>query len=124
MIWSLESGISNRSDRPSRNSQGAGRMTMRRTPYWPAALCVGLSLATLVVVGCTGRTPPAAAVPAKGANGGASEGGDAAGGGSAAESNAKPLANFPDDLAGVLLISGEMVGYTEPCGCTAGQKGG
>ena len=26
--------------------------------------------------------------------------------------------------AGVLLISGEQVGYLEPCGCTEGQLGG
>ena len=88
-------------------------MTMRFTSRWPAAVAVGLSLATLVVVGCTGRTPPSASVPAKA---------DAVG--SAATAAAKPMANWPDDLAGVLLISGDMLGYTEPCGCTKGQIGG
>ncbi|MDB5353018.1 MAG: 5-nucleotidase/2,3-cyclic phosphodiesterase-like hydrolase [Planctomycetota bacterium] len=92
-------------------------MIMRRTSNWPAAVAVGLSLATLIVVGCTGKTPPAAAVPGGGAEADTT-------GSRPAEADAKPLANFPDDLAGVLLISGEMVGYTEPCGCTAGQKGG
>ena len=95
-------------------------MTMRLTSGWPAAFAVGLSLATLVVVGCTGRTPPAAAV---GANSGTADSADASGKASSKPAG-KPLADWPDDLAGVLLISGEMVGYTEPCGCTGGQKGG
>lgn len=95
-------------------------MTYRLPPRWPAAIAVGLSLATLVVVGCTGKTPPAAVVPAKDRTS-ADSGGTAPPEGPAAK---KPLADWPADLAGVLLISGEMIGYTEPCGCTAGQRGG
>lgn len=91
---------------------------MRQTSCWTAAVAVALSLAVLVVVGCTGRTPPAAAVPSSGSA-------DADAQAAAAKTgDPKPLANFPDDLAGVLLISGEMIGYTEPCGCTSGQSGG
>jgi hypothetical protein len=37
----------------------------------------------------------------------------------------KLMADWPTDrFAGALLLSGEMVGYHEPCGCTADQKGG
>ncbi len=94
---------------------------MRRTSSWTAALAVMLCGLVLVVVGCTGKTPPANAIPAQGA--GPNEGADATAS-APPVSDSKPLANFPDDLAGVLLISGEMVGYTEPCGCTSGQSGG
>lgn len=91
---------------------------MRRTSSWTAALAVILCGVVLVVVGCTGKTPPASAIPS-----GEAKAKDTAAAAPPA-SDSKPLANFPDDLAGVLLISGEMVGYTEPCGCTSGQSGG
>ena len=37
--------------------------------------------------------------------------------------SSKLFADWPTPL-GAILISGEMHGYDEPCGCTAGQKGG
>lgn len=96
-------------------------MTMRRTSCRAAAAAAVLSMATLV--GCDGRTPPAVAVPSAGSGSGtAGSSGQTAD--NTASNVAKPLADWPDDLAGVLLISGEMVGYTEPCGCTSGQSGG
>lgn len=87
-------------------------MSTRMTSRWPAAVAVGLSLAALVVVGCTGKTPPKASVPGGGASG------------AGTPTSVKPLADWPEDLAGVLVISGEMAGYMEPCGCTDGQLGG
>jgi hypothetical protein len=93
------------------------RMTTRVSSRWPAAVAVGLSLATLIVVGCTGKTPPTVVVVAKSPN-------SDTGAPSLDKPPAKPIENWPDDLGGVLLISGEMIGYTEPCGCTGGQKGG
>ena len=96
---------------------------MRRTSPWIAPAAVSLSLAILAVVGCTGRTPSGTVIPSSVAetnSGSAIE----AKPGEAAAVETKPLADFPDDLAGVLLISGQMLGYTEPCGCTSGQSGG
>ena len=37
--------------------------------------------------------------------------------------SAKPFAQWPG-LKAVLIVSGEMDGYLEPCGCTGGQMGG
>lgn len=36
----------------------------------------------------------------------------------------KLFANWPKSLAAVLVVSGQMDGYLEPCGCTQGQQGG
>ena len=87
-------------------------------PY--ASIFVLMSFAAIIIVGCTSRTPPAKPATADDTGGGEKPPASA----SPPLANSKPLANFPDDLAGVLLISGEMIGYTEPCGCTSGQSGG
>ncbi len=95
-------------------------MTMSRTPPWAAVLAVGLSIGAVVVVGCNNGkpAPPAGAVASKGPE-------------EAPKAPAGPksapkwfLGDWPADLAAVLMISGEMDGYMEPCGCTEGQKGG
>ena len=39
------------------------------------------------------------------------------------EASAKLIADWPTP-AGASIISGEQIGYLEPCGCTAGQRGG
>jgi hypothetical protein len=53
--------------------------------------------------------PTPAAAPAADAEGGKS---------------GKLFANWPKSLAAVLVVSGQMDGYLEPCGCTKGQLGG
>jgi hypothetical protein len=89
-------------------------MTMTRIEP-RAILAVGLSLAILTYVGC-GKTAttvdpdastPRVGVPASTAN----------------DPNAKLFADWKG-LQGTLVITGEMNGYLDPCGCTEGQLGG
>jgi hypothetical protein len=88
---------------------------------------LALSVAVLGYVGCTSSStsssssasPSAAKEVTTGAGGSAR----AKGGPAADEDGSKLLANLGNP-AGVLIITGEMFGYTEPCGCTEGQKGG
>jgi hypothetical protein len=89
-------------------------MAMTR-PARLSLIVVGGSLALLVVVGCHSRTAnsgpkrgPIAAISTK-ANDGSSQ--------------RKLLAHWPTP-AGALIISGQQLGYLEPCGCTKGQRGG
>jgi hypothetical protein len=85
--------------------------TLRRS-----VAALGVAGAVLATVGCGSRSSPSGATkttlsvpnPAK-------AGADAAG--------AKLFGDWPTP-AGALLISGEQIGYLEPCGCTAGQRGG
>jgi hypothetical protein len=94
-------------------------MTMSRSSRWPVVVVVSAS-ALLIVIGCysrptdvssarQGTVPVAVAVP----------GGES----TAAGQPTKLFANWPAP-AGALIITGEQIGYLEPCGCTAGQKGG
>jgi Cytochrome c554 and c-prime len=85
-----------------------------------ACLSLLLGLTLLADIGCSRSDPaastprPSAAPPPSAARG---QGGD---------DQAKPgklLANWPTPQA-VLVVSGEMDGYLEPCGCTQGQLGG
>ena len=96
-------------------------MERTRVGFTIAGVCLGAIILTFI--GCdssgTGRDkPPTAAI----------------GGQDTAATNSTPkpdegepklFATWPTEkFAGALLISGEMIGYHEPCGCTADQKGG
>ena len=82
--------------------------------------CLGVLLAVTVLtyIGCTSSTsttsaPSVTSTPAKP---GATTGVESA-------RPSKLLADWPTPR-GVLIISGQMDGYLEPCGCTQGQLGG
>ncbi len=95
---------------------------MSRIDFRPWA-GLALSVAVLAYVGCTSSPPngPEAASP----TGGKTAGGTAPGKSADASSGSdtKLLANLGNPSA-VLVVSGEMDGYLEPCGCTEGQVGG
>ena len=96
---------------------------MTRIDFRPWA-ALALSAAVLGYVGCSSSNPTSsspASRPAKGGSAGPGSKGspaDAAGG-----SESKLLANLGNPAA-VLVLTGEMDGYLEPCGCTEGQIGG
>jgi hypothetical protein len=77
---------------------------------------VGLSALVLAVVGC--NPGPSAQSPGASNKPPAAERKD-----SPPPAAPKLFANWPTP-AGALLFSGEQLGYLEPCGCTAGQRGG
>lgn len=87
-----------------------------------SVLAVGLTAAVIVVVGCGTRTagdrPSGGAAPPLGD---AQQSADNAGAKAAADG--KLFQDWPKPV-GALIISGEQRGYLEPCGCTAGQRGG
>lgn len=95
---------------------------MRRIDFRPWAGLI-LSVAVLGYVGCTSSSSsgPEAGAPAAGKTGGAA--GSPATADPAGGSDSKLLANLGNPSA-VLVVSGEMNGYLEPCGCTEGQVGG
>ncbi len=95
---------------------------MTRIDFRPWA-GLALSVAVLGYVGCSSSSPTSSspASPTKGESAGAGSKGspsDGAGG-----SDSKLLANLGNPAA-VLVLTGEMDGYLEPCGCTDGQIGG
>jgi hypothetical protein len=98
---------------------------MRATRAWLACLGVGLGGLAVIVVGCSSE--PRASAP-KSAGGPAGEASREAVPKADADASGKLIADWPtgpnDRFAGALIISGEMFGYHEPCGCTAKQKGG
>ncbi|MFO0892377.1 MAG: multiheme c-type cytochrome [Isosphaeraceae bacterium] len=83
--------------------------------------CLGLLLAVavLVYVGCSSSSQPGASSPAPAAPAGEVKAAPRA----AADKSAKLLADWPKPQA-LLIITGQMDGYLEPCGCTQGQQGG
>jgi Cytochrome c554 and c-prime len=92
---------------------------MPRAPIW-SVMIVAVCLTVFVIVGCSSSNPkPNVAAGAQGKSNGES---------TKATTPPKPdpdalFVNWPTPDAAV-IISGEQVGYLEPCGCTAGQKGG
>lgn len=79
---------------------------------------LGLGLAALVVAGCHSRSAhdaPRGKKAAPVALGSAPP--------TAAADEGKLFQHWPQPV-GALIISGEQHGYLEPCGCTAGQRGG
>ena len=73
---------------------------------------------TLIVVGCGSKTDTTGK-PTKVSTKPSIENPEAAGEGG------KLFAHWPEaGFEGALVISGEQNGYVEPCGCTAGQRGG
>lgn len=101
---------------------------MPRTSYRPVA-AVGLVVALLAYVGCsssrdgTGETAGAAGKPSRGSSPSSPVVVPEAKPKAEAEAVAPPLADWPAP-AGALVLSGEQLGYLEPCGCSAGQLGG
>jgi hypothetical protein len=96
---------------------------MARIDFRPWA-ALALSAAVLGYVGCSSSnstssspTPPSPAGPR------AAGPSSPKGGAGVEDSGSKILANFGNPAA-VLLFTGEMNGYTEPCGCTENQIGG
>ncbi len=99
---------------------------MPRTSRRPF-VAVGLVAALLAYVGCS-RSTPTDAGPGRGA---VAPGARPDGGGAEPEPKPKAgagsgqggLADWPRPRA-ALVVSGEQLGYLEPCGCTEGQLGG
>lgn len=86
---------------------------------------LAFSLAVLGYVGCTSSSPssPAPGKPDTAGPGASSTGKAKGGPADTSGSDSKLLANLGNPAA-VLVVSGEMDGYLEPCGCTEGQVGG
>jgi len=95
------------------------------TPSLRPLAAVGLTAALLAYVGCTSSTETTATPPA--GSGGSTQTAPKAGGdsksGAKAESGKSAFPGWPTPAAAI-LISGEQLGYLEPCGCTQGQLGG
>jgi hypothetical protein len=87
---------------------------MERTAIKPV-VGVGFTALLLGFVGCYSRTPDP---PAKASNEVGSPAAPAA-----KPSGSSALPDWPTPL-GTLVITGERLGYLEPCGCTEGQTGG
>jgi len=83
-----------------------------------ACLGVLLSVTVLTYIGCNSSTSTTSvsSTPSTAAGPAASSGAESA-------RSSKLLADWPTPR-GVLVISGQMDGYLEPCGCTQGQLGG
>ncbi|RUL87695.1 multiheme c-type cytochrome [Tautonia sociabilis] len=77
---------------------------------WRAVSAVGLAAAILASVGCSSGSKP-----------GSTPGSSDRAGSSASEAVAEDDGPKPDVI---LLVSGQQLGYLEPCGCTEGQSGG
>ncbi len=105
-----------------------------------ACLALGLTGAVLAVVGCQDRSaapPPTAplepttvAAPAADAAPAGTEGGASPATTPAARPGAVAtlMTDWPtgpdSGFAGALVLSGQMIGYQEPCGCSSNQRGG
>ena len=87
---------------------------------FPKRACLGVLLAVTVLtcIGCTSSTSTTSAPSTA-----ATSAGPAASSGAESARSSKLLADWPTPR-GVLIISGQMDGYLEPCGCTQGQLGG
>jgi hypothetical protein len=103
-------------------------MTMHRRQTFRPALAVAIVAALLAYVGCTGSSnPPSARVEPSKSGAPAAKGADA---GSSVRPSFKtepdtvPLTTWRETPTAVILVSGEQLGYLEPCGCTQGQLGG
>jgi hypothetical protein len=89
-------------------------MTMTRISTSLPIVAVGLAAAVLIVVGCGTRPTPSTVGPVPVSDTTPE---------SKSEKPSKLFANWPTPV-GALIISGEQIGFLEPCGCSAGQKGG
>jgi hypothetical protein len=88
-------------------------MTMNRSAPW-SALAVIFAMALVGFIGCNSQKtapPRTGALPSPAAPA------------EAAGSQSKLFQHWPTPV-GALIITGEMIGYLEPCGCTQGQLGG
>ncbi len=93
---------------------------MARIDFRPWA-ALALSAAVLGYVGCTSSSESGSPATPTAANGGPGASGGSAS--RAGDDNAGFRASLGNPSA-VLVITGEMNGYTEPCGCTENQIGG
>ena len=102
--------------------------TMTQLPV-RACLAVSLAAIVLVAVSCSHSSPsPSSSLSAPSSPAAAKEGATPqvakpAGAEGTLSRSGKLFANWPTPKA-VLVISGQMDGYLEPCGCTQGQIGG
>jgi hypothetical protein len=96
-------------------------MTMTRFS-WRPVLAVGLAAATLAYFGCgrTFQTPEPGQASKKAP---APSSGEASPAGDESSSSSKLFADWKG-LQAAIVITGEMFGYLDPCGCTEGQLGG
>ncbi len=90
----------------------------RPSAFRPFA-AVTLTAALLAYVGCTNSTPTTAPKAVDKAEAPPRSEPTAV-----AKPAAGPFADWPESPLAVLVISGEQLGYLEPCGCTEGQLGG
>ncbi len=112
-------GYNSAFDRIARKEEGVELMARTDLRPWAA---VALSAAALVYVGCTSSSPTESkpSVPSSGKAGGPPARGKQP---VPAGEETGFLASLGKPAA-VLVVTGEMNGYTEPCGCTEGQIGG
>ncbi len=89
----------------------------RSTRGWSAVLGVGLSLLVLVVVGCQNQEDD------KRETSTVSEGKSERSSKRTDPDAVRLVSDWPKPL-GALIVSGQMIGYLEPCGCSDKQKGG
>jgi hypothetical protein len=94
-------------------------MTMTRIEPRPV-LAVGLTLAILAYVGCAKEKETVGPDQSSRKVAGTSSAKEPA---PAPPENTKLFADWPG-LLGAIVITGEMDGYLDPCGCTEGQLGG
>ena len=86
-------------------------------------VAVGLVAALLAYVGCSRPSPTGGESPGQGSGASAAKPAGPEAVVKKAGAGQSTLADWPKPLA-ALVISGEQLGYLEPCGCTQGQLGG
>lgn len=111
--------------------------THRRVSSGTACLALGLAATILAVIGCQDQAPQAPTLPSdlqavESGGAAADTKGVApqptAAAGPQAGHPASLMADWPTDassgFAGALVLTGQMIGYQEPCGCSSNQRGG
>lgn len=94
---------------------------MTSAPAYRPVAAVGLTVALLAYIGCSSSTSPQGGGPTRAATTStATPKAEPASDRSAAP---KTFAGWPSPSAAI-LVSGEQLGYLEPCGCSEGQLGG
>jgi len=95
---------------------------MPRLPFRPLG-AVATSVALLTYVGCSSSSTKDDSGPSSAIPGGEKPSSPEAKAEPAGAKSSKLFAQWPKP-EGVLVVSGELDGYLEPCGCTEGQMGG
>src|SRR5690606_4656811 len=98
---------------------------MSQISRWTAPVALGLAVVVLVFVGCNTRRD---AHPAGATNVDTRPADNVDKPGQAPAEDGPLLAHWKtgpeDQFEGALILTGQMIGYLEPCGCSAKQKGG